>query len=270
MILSTKAALAVSCLLSVTAFANGQDDDSVILQDTQLSYVIEPFEVIDPQWFHNSDLGGNVSRSDDALFGSQSVNLEIMESDSAEFGWILPTRSYNCFGAKHLSLWVKPLQVTKNGTTLTVTFFDDRSCLLTQKDSPDYVNTTCSDPDLLDEVIVMTREINQDAEGIWQEIQADTSLLEDMDLRHIRGWSIQIENSAQETKILIDQLSCVGGSNLLSAAFHIGAGLSYEDVVADGTWSSDFYQSPQSKDYSNPYFENGELHVDPYMVEQGQ
>ena len=46
--------------------------------------------------------------------------------------------------------------------------------------------------------------------------------------------------------------------------------LSYEDVVADGTWSSDFYQSPQSKDYSNPYFENGELHVDPYMVEQGQ
>ena len=57
--------------------------------------------------------------------------------------------------------------------------------------------------------------------------------------------------------------------NLVSA-FHIGSRTTIQGAVEDGTWIENYYQSEVSQNFSHSFLQDGQLHVDPYMIEQAE
>jgi hypothetical protein len=259
--------------LSLSCGQEVEEEDFIVAQDTAVvSYVMEPFEVIDDEWIFPQDL--NLTLSDDALFGSHALRVEIVETDSdagadqpldVEFGWILPDRPHNCYGAKQFSLWIKTLSSAM--ATIRVTMLDDRACEISNRISQ--IPIPCTDPLRLDSHVVMEHQLEGETDD-WQQLRVSMSELEheglgpNLDLRRLRGWRIQVENVTGP--VLIDQLSCVGGGSMLGSAFHTGIA-SFQEAVEESTWMESYYQSEMARNFSNPQLQDGRLNLN-YMVEQ--
>jgi hypothetical protein len=272
-------ALLLLLSLSLSCGQEVEDEDAFVIQDTAVvSYVMEPFEAIDEEWIIPQNL--NLTLSDDALFGSHALRVEIAKTDydydayadadadqplDFEFGWILPDRPHNCYGAKQFSLWVKTLSSAT--ATIRVTMLDDRACEISSRISE--IPIPCTDPLRLDSHIVMEHQLEGEADD-WQQLRVSISELEheglgpNLDLRRLRGWIIQVQNATGS--VLLDQLSCVGGGSMLGSAFHTGIA-SFQEAVEESTWMESYYQSEMSKNFSNPLLQDGRLNLD-YMVEQ--
>jgi hypothetical protein len=272
-------ALLLLLSLSLSCGQEVEDEDAFVIQDTAVvSYVMEPFEAIDEEWIIPQNL--NLTLSDDALFGSHALRVEIAKTDydydayadadadqplDFEFGWILPDRPHNCYGAKQFSLWVKTLSSAT--ATIRVTMLDDRACEISSRISE--IPIPCTDPLRLDSHIVMEHQLEGEADD-WQQLRVSISELEheglgpNLDLRRLRGWIIQVQNATGS--VLLDQLSCVGGGSMLGSAFHTGIA-SFQEAVEESTWMESYYQSEMSKNFSKPLLQDGRLNLD-YMVEQ--
>ena len=117
-----------------------------------------------------------------------------------------------------------------------------------------------------------------------------------LDLNGIKGWRIELSmdsqggmNSTSSGVLLVDQLQCVGGNDLLGAAFWtnrthtldqvnttltenatIGVGIAaFESANAAGTWFDRYYESPISRNLSSAALVNGTLKLN-YTIAQSE
>ena len=115
-----------------------------------------------------------------------------------------------------------------------------------------------------------------------------------LDLEHIRGWRMElsmdassqgatddddddIDNNTSSGVLWLDQLSCVGGGDLLGAAFWTNdnpattTSADYElledAAVSTGSWFSRYYESPLAKNRTRVDLSNGTLFLN-YTIEQ--
>jgi hypothetical protein len=170
----------------------------------------------------------------------------------------------------HSSFWYKIL----NGTsfTFTVSLLDDSDCLSCNKtsDLEHYVSLDQDSAPGSKDWNEIRIEIHEDASGkrpfdvLFRMDQGSGN--RKLDLDHIRGWWIGVSaNHTASTVLLIDQLACVGGGDLLGAAFNTGDDLTVAEAI--GSWISTFYDSNFSKNATTSVLDKGFLKLD-YVVEQ--
>jgi hypothetical protein len=73
-------------------------------------------------------------------------------------------------------------------------------------------------------------------------------------------------NGAGIIVLQVDQLACIGGGDMLGAAFHLGDDISWEVAVDEGIWIEEFYNSELSYNKSNVVLQDGVFQID-YMVQ---
>lgn len=116
-----------------------------------------------------------------------------------------------------------------------------------------------------------------------------------LDLDRLRGWQVQLlslvdspssmlmsnpasnsslaEATSNEEKdnvfkmtFLLDQLACIGGGDMLGAAFHQGNDISWDRGVEEGLWVEEYYQSELAKNHTTVALQDGRLSLD-YTVQ---
>jgi len=232
-----------------------------------------------------------------------------------DFGWILNSTgvAHNCYGATHLSLWYKILekQSLPGRVHLRLIMMDDSDCTLDGYDCADppgqnlenyySFHYVLDDNHGTDNIFDATNSATNDSE--WQELRL--KLLGDessespfwrtgwtgqvgnnnLDAERLRGWRIELSIDSQseigslsEGALLIDQLACVGGGDLLGAAFRpkeielvsSDQNSFLEQSLMEGAWFERYYQSDQSKNLSQALLtSDGMLYMN-YTIEQAE
>jgi hypothetical protein len=212
--------------------------------------------------------------SNDAVYCQHALSIETGSTDGddtppengSSFGWILPDRPHNSWGAEHISFWIKTPLVSAaaaNGQTiLKIARLEDINCIL----SSDASSTDCSREESLDAFVFAEIPIVQEDET-WREIKVKTSSFPGLDLRRLRGWKVETTGvtTAAPMQILLDQLACLGGGAMLGASLNIAT--DFEDAVAEGTWRESFYQSETARIGLLVVSEGGKMNID-YTIER--
>ena len=165
--------------LNETSAVNGTAEDGLI--DAAVTYVMEPFDKIDEDWFlpkNTTDDAGSGSfqltvDEKNQLFGNATVRLEwekpkLQEKavQELEFGWILKSfKPHNVLGATYVSLHYQVLE-SQGDETMVISFFDDSQCI--QENG--YQSDLCSEKENLLEYNVPSRILGQATPGTWNEI----------------------------------------------------------------------------------------------------
>lgn len=96
-----------------------------------------------------------------------------------------------------------------------------------------------------------------------------------LDLHRLSSWRLELNVAADESdepgssgSILLDQLSFVGGGDLMGSSFFLGTE-TWQDAVRAESWVPEFYNSELSESDSKVVLQDGILSVD-YTVEQGK
>jgi hypothetical protein len=247
------------------SFIGVKADDEII--DSNVSYVIEPFEEIEEtSWFFSDPTIAYISSAASSyLFGNGALQVDILETNESSFevGWVSERRPHNCQGASQFSIWIK----TATTMSMEVSILDDRDCLVSNQLLSEIEQVPCNDPQRLSIMRLFPQQELQESLD-WHHLSIGVDQLEGIDLRRIRGWKIQLVNATGP--VFLDHLACEGGGSLLGAAFHTTTNSSsIEQVVEDGTWMETFYESEIATNMSRNYLEGGILQMD-YVVEQVQ
>jgi len=256
---------------------------------------------IDDQVLHNSPLFGN---------GALRVEYQVAQTENwggfVDFGWILNSTgvAHNCYGATHLSLWYKILQPQSviGKVHLRLILMDDSDCTLDGHDCADAPGQNLENYYSFHYVLDDNdNNIFDTHSGRWQELRIELRGNDDcnspfwrtgwtgevgnnnLDAKRLRGWRIELSMDGQgdigdvsEGVLLLDQLTCVGGGDLLGAAFHpkeIGLASSdqeglLEQSLVEGMWFERYYESDQSKNFSQALLtSDGTFRVN-YTIEQ--
>jgi hypothetical protein len=275
---------------------NEMEGNGLDVSIPEVSYVMEPFELIDEKWFiRDDDAGGllNLSLSEDALFGNASLRVDFSVGAAADFGWVQAEKAHNCYGATHLSFWYKLLepQSLENSVNFRMILLDDSHC--------DASVGVCNETGLLgnnlEHYYSFHNILDHPTDGQWYEIQielmggdgsnppfvldpvAGKAGNKKLDIHRLRGWRIEfapmseensggILNSTSSGVILIDQLACIGGGEMLGSSLYIGSDVGWEESVVDGMWIQEYYQSELSRNQSNVTLQDGVLSVN-YTVQ---
>ena len=250
--------------------------------------------------------------------GALRVEYQVVQTKDwggfVDFGWILNSTevAHNCYGATHLSLWYKILETQSlpGRVHLRLIMMDDSDCTLDKYE--------CAEPPgqnlenyysfhyVLDDNHDNNNLFNADngaKNSQWHELRLE--LLGDensespfwrsgwtgqignnnLDAERLRGWRIELSIDSQsdigslsEGVLLIDQLACVGGGDLLGAAFHpkeIGLVSSdqnglLEQSLMEGMWFERYYQSDQSKNLSQALLTSDGALIMNYTIEQAE
>lgn len=220
-----------------------------LVGEGQISYVLEPFEDVDPKWvlFNSGEGSINASSTTDAIIsGTRALKLDYEVIKHKGWGGTVvfsalgnKRTTFSCEGATHISLWYKVLQPQSLPKSSYIRFI-----LL---DSSDCDQESCRVAKNL-EWYYSFQHILDDTESVWKELeiglQGNTSELSpfwqtgfngrtgnrNLDLSHIMGFRFNvqmhwdIEDGANSTGIILfDQLACVGGGELLSASLRKSA-----------------------------------------------
>ena len=283
---------ATLCVLGVSAAATGvssQDDDikvSLVLEPYDLSFEAKSQNIatskIDLKIIEEYDYtpGNNVSfavsdpsalsvtQSTNGLFGDGALQVWL-EPDSETSSlpqektltWLVNEEqaSFNCIGATHLSLYYK-IPVSQADVDLTLTLLDDSAC-----------GDSCAPDNLLSfasEVFTLKYE-----KDVWRELKVDLPL-NGLRQDHLRGWQVNFAtNNTSNAKsiVLLDQLACVGGGDLVGSAFFFNDGSEdpFADAVESGLWGSTYYRSDISEVNTQAQLTgDGMLALAPYVIEQ--
>jgi len=258
-----------------------------------------------------------------------------------DFGWIFqdPAGTHNCHGAEYLSLWVKVVQAQSlpKSAHLRVILLDDSDCVSNPNEDED--EEECGTPPGLNlEQYYTFHDIldgdNDDNGSDWKELRMKLKGSSDpfapfwrtgwlgqagndvLDLNRIRGWRMELsmageindaalqQNTTTSGIILVDHLSCVGGGELLGAAFYTTAGQQLPDPAAaelaevekeqrqglsaekssdtnttisglddindTGSWYARAYQSNISENLTTTEFDNHGILTVNYTIEQSE
>ena len=105
-----------------------------------------------------------------------------------------------------------------------------------------------------------------------------------LDLYSLKGWYYELSPSSTTStadtaavssesssivSILIDQLACVGGEDLLAASLHIGVEETFDTAVAHDIWYPEYYQSELSEKQTITTLRDGIL-TSNYTIEQAE
>jgi len=267
-------------------------------EDKSISYVIDPFESIDDDW-HETVYNGNgaleISLTNDALFGEYALQVEYSVEQTETWGGFVAfsfilnatsESSHNCVGANYLSLWYKIVdpQSLPGRVHLRIILFDDSDCDGKGCDSSDgvYLENYYSFHYVMD---------GENGNGTdWKELRVELRGDSDpdspltrtgwvgtvgnnvLDLDHLRGWKIELSIDSQagmgnssDGILLVDQLACVGGGELVGAPFHGD----FKNMTEDGVWKETYYMSQLSQNRSQAFLQNGMLYLN-FTIEQVQ
>lgn len=206
----------------------------------------------------------------ESLFGG----AEEIEEDQPilSFGWLPPEKPHNCYGATHLSFWYKVLESRGDVIELRLTLLDDSD--RDEENPQDLEHYFVSVP-------VETSSVVE--EGDWQQVRIpmeDFILLEEkghagngqLNLNRLRGWRFEVVKSEEGTIrgnstttdrriiLLLDQLACLGGGDLLGASLYTD--VSWEEAASEAIWIEEYYNSDISRNNSEVVLGNGSLAVD--------
>lgn len=246
-------------------------------------------------------LGQELHHQEKPLFGNGALQIDygVQATETwggfVDFGWIMDKTPYNCYGATHLMLHYNVLkpQSLQERVHLRLILLDDSDC---QPDEDGNYTYICAEaPGQALENYYTFHYVLDDAEPGWKELRMElrgdansdsplqrtgwTGIVGNdvLDPDHIRGWRIELSIDSQagidETStgsLLIDQLACVGGGDMLGAAFryNLGQNETFEDAVESGVWQDRYYESLLSKNLTQVSLDDdGALNVD-YAIEQ--
>ena len=238
----------------------------------------------------------------EALFGDSALRIdyEFQETiattnGSMELGWTqLPGGPpHNCHGATYLSIWYKILPNSAPITRLRLVLLESGSSSNTGVQDDTAISGTSEE---------YYFDVNPDHQPLssvndWQEVRVSVSAnLEDennlfqpytsststnrgnngqLDLHRLSGWRLELNVAADESdepvssgSILLDQLSFVGGGDLMGSSFFLGTE-TWRDAVRAESWVPEFYNSELSEGDTKVVLQDGILSVD-YTVEQGK
>ncbi|CAB9530525.1 expressed unknown protein [Seminavis robusta] len=260
--------------------------------DFEISYVMEPFERLNPnQWLISatssptttspttSSHSFNVTLQDGAMFGNSSLRLDFSSSTARriQVGVLQPETPHTCREATYMSLWYKQLTPMANNTQVRLILVDDNGDP-TQFNRSTYPNHNATRSwESYYVSIPLSTSVN---ETDWQQLQVTFDQFQPLhargngvfDLHRLRGWKIEISQanstttSTKRSTLLVDHLACVGGPAMM------GAGLtsfpSWEQAIDSGAWDEIWYQSPMAENQSHVALDytNGALSLD-YTVE---
>ena len=214
-----------------------------LVQGIEISYVIEPFETEEATLINESL---NCTLTKDAAGGDASLRVERLGIEtSGNLTWETDPSidpAYNCMGATALSLYYKVLQADEANVTVRLTLLDDHSGTIEQ-----VVSSVHRLAGSLDE---------------WHEIRMDIEEFESLSLDHIRGWRLELSNVEI---VLLDQLSCIGGGDMLGSAFRTTN--SFQEELENGAWEDDHFESPLSRNLTETKLSDGMLTTS-YLLEQ--
>ena len=267
-----------------------KEDNGLDVSLPEVSYVIEPFEAIDDEWF-TRETGGklNLSLSEDTLFGNASLRVDFSIGNRVDFGWIQQEKPHNCHAATHISFWYKSLvpQSLENFASLRFVLLDDSHCNET--------GGVCNDTGILganlEHYYSVHNILDASNDGQWRELRIDLQGSDDkdspmmldiqqgstgngkLDVHRIRGWRFEFapllterQDSTSTGTILLDQLACIGGGEMFGSSFYNGNDLEWKEAVADGMWIEEYYQSELSYNDSQVVLKDGIFSVD-YTVQ---
>jgi hypothetical protein len=292
--------LTLLLLFSVAGIATGE-----------ISYVIEPFEtetILDEckteSYNDQGYIDVSLTEPGQGLFGERALKIDYQVVQTENWGgfcglaWILNSTNmaHNCMGATHMSLFYKNLQAqTLPGRVhLRLILMDDSDCV-----------EDCTNAQNLETYYsfhyVLDNEPTSDSSSAragWQELQVD--LLGDsipespfwrtgwsgqvgndkLDANRIKGWRIEFSidsqgdmDSSSTGSLLVDQLACFGGGELLGAAFQLSetdshAVAAVEEDITVASWSENYFDSSLSRNLTQAVLvTDGMLHVN-YTIEQ--
>ena len=168
---------------------------------------------------------------------------------------------------------------------LRVTLFDDSDCLQERHHRQEQQDLSSCDglsnfsASVLFEVPIPEFS-NQTAgsSSSWKELRISVNDLNDKVitpptlflsvLKRVKGYKIEFLNSTSIYQaIQIDQLACVGGSEMFSSPLYIAEGMSFQDMIDTEIYRTDYYQSPKSEELTHMNISDGTVTID-YVVEQ--
>ncbi|CAB9508024.1 Receptor-type guanylate cyclase gcy [Seminavis robusta] len=254
-----------------------------IEKEVQVSYVLEPFESkknategedyepgSDEHLILQTTNNPKVSWTNDALFGKRAINIEVPTVSQSGVTWLVDDENspYNCMGASYLSFWYK-LPKAQPELSITLTVWDSSKC-----------DSNCTKFDNLEAYPIGPLVLEHfDAES-WQEIRVDLPIL-DMRLDRIKGWGFSFDNEAganaaspldDKSAVIVDHVACVGGGDLVSAAFKFGKQEeqeTFQDSVSSNVWVPEYYKSDTSENETRVQLEDGKLSMD-YVVQMSE
>lgn len=255
----------LSTLLLVFASALAADDDSSELQDTNVSYIIEPFERLGGGQWEFDEAVVNFT-TEEALYGDGALAFvyleESLNSTFAQASWIADRHPHNCFGASEISLQVK----TDMDIELELDFMDDRDCLLSEQD--------CQAMESLTPISIFSKQLNASSEWYHLTVSVEELMLQPnfVDLKRIRAWAVRVASNTTTGTVLVDQLACHGSGSLLGSAFYIlpqPNATSFDQAKQESMWLEEFFESQIARNDSINTLEEGILQMD-YTVQQVQ
>lgn len=240
---------------------------AVGLQEGEISYVLEPFV-----WFNESewvlqprDSWNATLEVEEALFGDSALRLDFdLTATAIEVGVVQPRTPHNCHGSSHLSLWYKLLLLQpadEDGS-------DVQARLMVLDDDGDSNLNASFLPEAYyaDFPTIAPSSSEQDWQELrveWKDLQlADSAFVGNgqLDLHRLRGWKVELTGRGSGT-LLLDHLSCIGGSDMIAASLHTGG--DWDRAVSDGIWQAQWYQSEAAHNQSRFVFDNnGTLGLD--------
>jgi hypothetical protein len=185
-------------------------------------------------------------------------------------------------GATHLSLHYKILeeQSSPGRVHLRIIASDDSDCV-----------SDCSETINVEVYYAFHYILDNSQNGEWQEIRiplfGDGNVEspfwrtgwvgivgnDQLDPNHLKGFRIELSidsqgdlGSSSSGSLLLDQFACVGGEDLLGAAFHAVPSGPFEDAVNRSSWLDPSFPSELSRNRTEALFDHGLLSVN-YTIE---
>lgn len=251
----------------------------------QISYVLEPFEDVDPQWvlFDSGEGSINASSTTDAIIsGTRALKLDYEVIKHKRWGGnvvfsALGDRktTFSCEGATHISLWYKvlePQSLPKSSYMRFILFdssdCDQESCRVTKN-----LEWYYSFQHILDDTESVWKELKIGLQGntsefspFWQTGFNGRAGNRNLDLSHIMGfrfnvqmhWDIEEDGASSTGTIMFDQLACVGGGDLISASLRKSTksdGIENDDSASYRGLDVQWHEFVDNEQIFNPFAE---------------
>ena len=182
-------------------------------------------------------------------------------------------RPHSCVGATAVSFWVRrqgSSSCTAAPLSLRLVLLDDSECLDCTTTSWDRWTTSSRE--------VVDQQEWQEVRILFEDLQQSNPESEGnrvLDLHRLRGFEIEMDLPTTDTptsgKIGLDHVACLGGPELLGAAFQSSKNSNtsnFETALQEGQWTMNAYDSPLSHNQSRVVVEgDGALQFD-YLVQQ--
>ncbi|CAB9500762.1 activated protein kinase catalytic subunit alpha-1 [Seminavis robusta] len=270
-------------LLLLLCSPSSQAQTTNTMDPVEISYVMEPFEALQEEWIQQTPESWDVTltTTNEALFGNASLQVDFVHGsggnadDNAEtltLGWTRDQGEppHNCHGSTHLSLWYKIIP------TASARVAQLRVVMLSDNDQEYYHDTFPLKEETSWQEFRVDIE-NQDLKPLHANLTSTTKL----DLTRLTGWRLEVgvvaneedpENNAQGT-LLLDQLACVGGGDLLAAPFHLNKNNNpnmdpWDFAIQEGIWGQSFLDSEYARNETSIALDGAGVMQVNYTIEQ--